>query len=121
MGKRIEHLWVHIKEGGKSKRQLGPEDRVKLGDWRLGVTSVLGDTAEYASPDILIHLGPVNLEKMKRFESNRSDDLILKELISLMIPFDRNVQVRYHINESETKFRLSGRDHTAYLGINTAL
>jgi hypothetical protein len=112
---------VSICRGEKSKVNLEAPDCVKLGEWKLGINSVLGDTTEYASPDLVIHIGPVNLEQMRLFESGRNNDLILKELVDLMIPFDRNTVVRYRVNKSEAKFRLSGQGHTAYLGINTTL
>ncbi|WP_165024378.1 type VI secretion system baseplate subunit TssG [Dysgonomonas sp. ZJ279] len=112
---------VSICEGRKSKLELTPERKVKLKEWSLGINSVLGDSVEYENPDLVITVGPINLDKMKLFESKKKNDLILEELINLTIPFDRNVIIKYKLHESETKFRLSGKDHTAYLGINTTL
>jgi hypothetical protein len=112
---------VTIREGGKSSLKMGTEDCIKLGNWKLGINSVLGDTVEYAGPDLIINIGPVNLEQIRLFESGRNNDLILNELIDMLIPFNRNTAINYQTIASETKFRLSGEGHTAYLGINTTL
>lgn len=112
---------VTIYESEKSKEILNTSDYIKLGEWKLGINSVLGNTTEYAGPDLIINIGPVNLEQMRLFEYGRNNDLILKELINMLIPFNRNTSIRYQAIESETKFRLSGEGHTAYLGINTTL
>jgi len=112
---------VEIEEGEKSRIGLFQKEKVKLGDWKLGVNSILDDEVAYPNLDLVINVGPLNLSQMRLFESNRKNDLILKELISLMIPFDRNTNIRYQTIKSETKFRLSDKGHTAYLGINTTL
>ncbi|MDR1501092.1 MAG: type VI secretion system baseplate subunit TssG [Prevotella sp.] len=112
---------VSICQGEKSRIGLEASDRVKLGEWKLSINSVLGNSTEYAQPNLVIHIGPVSFEQMRLFESGCNNNLILQELINLMIPFNRNTVVKYQVNKSETKFRLSGEGHTAYLGINTTL
>jgi len=112
---------VAIREEKKSKVELINFNDVKLGGWKLGINSVLGGHATYDNPDIAICVGPVSLEEMRLFESNKKNDLILKALIDQMLPFDRNVVVKYETIQSETLFRLSGSEHTAYLGVNTTL
>ncbi|MDH6310040.1 hypothetical protein M2451_002930 [Dysgonomonas sp. PFB1-18] len=112
---------IGIRQGEKSRMKMDTQNCVKLKDWRLGINSVLGNDVEYAQPDLIVNVGPVSLQQMRLFESGCNNNLILKELINLMIPFNRNTIVRYQTNKSETRFRLSGEGHTAYLGINTTL
>lgn len=112
---------VRIQEAHKSKVALNGTSGMKLGQWKLGINSVLGKDATYDNPDLAIYIGPVGLDQMRLFESNKKNDLILKELISQMILFDRNVIIKYETIHSETLFQLSGGGHTAYLGVNTAL
>ncbi|WP_029906689.1 type VI secretion system baseplate subunit TssG [Prevotella sp. 10(H)] len=112
---------VKIEKGEKSRLHLEKQDKAKLGDWKLGVNSILGNTMEYGNLDLIINIGPINLNQMRLFEANRTNDLILAELIDLLIPFNHNTVKKYEIAESEAKFRLSGKNHTAYLGINTRL
>lgn len=112
---------VNIKENTISDLKLEFGKCEKLSNWQLGINSVLGNTVQYHTPSLLILIGPVSLERMKLFESNQKNDLILKELINLLIPFNRNVISKVQITKSESKFRLSGGGHTTYLGINTTL
>lgn len=112
---------VSISQGGKSRLGLTNSNTAKLKDWKLGITSILGDEAEYGKPDLIVNIGPLCLDQMKLLQPGQSSSLILKELINMLLPYDRNVRVKYQINANETKFRLSSKEHTAYLGINTTL
>lgn len=112
---------VSVREDRKSDVELEPGDCIKLREWKLGINSVLDKGTRNAAPDITVSIGPVDLGQMRLFESNRNNDLILKELLNLTVPFNRNISINYRTIQSETKFRLSGEGHTAYLGVNTTL
>ena len=112
---------VTIHEGKKSWTKLETRDRGKLGQWKLGYNSIVGNAAESDDRDLIITVGPLKPQEMKLFESGKVNDLILKELIDIVLPFDRNKQIKYRISKEESKFRLSGKTHKAYLGINTTL
>jgi predicted component of type VI protein secretion system len=112
---------VSVREGKKSKHPLDRKDSVTLGNWRLGINSVPGKTIENDNVDLEITIGPISPEQMRLFESNATNDRILKSLIDLTIPFDRSTRVKYRIREAEKKFHLSDKTHKAYLGINTTL
>jgi predicted component of type VI protein secretion system len=94
---------------------------VKLGQWKLGVNSILGNSAESDNPDLIITVGPITPQEMKLFEPGKTNESVLKGLIDIILPFDRNKQIKYCISGQDTKFRLSGKTHKAYLGINTTL
>ncbi|MCL1942211.1 MAG: type VI secretion system baseplate subunit TssG [Candidatus Azobacteroides sp.] len=112
---------VQISEGKKTKKKLPDEKKIPLGTWKLGINSILGDSVSGDNTDLVISIGPLSTEKMKLFESNAVNRLILNELIDLVIPFDRNVSVKYKLSDADIKFRLSDKTRKAYLGINTGL
>ncbi|MDR1348403.1 MAG: type VI secretion system baseplate subunit TssG [Prevotellaceae bacterium] len=112
---------VCIREGKKTVSHLDTEDRTPLGKWQLGIRSVLGKTVANDSVDIEITVEPVSPAQMRTFEHNAINDRILKELIDMTIPFERHVSIKYKISKAEAKFRLSGKSHKAWLGINTTL
>lgn len=110
---------IHVSEGKQSATQLASQEQIRLKQWRLGINSVLGKRISYDSFDVMIRIGPTSPQQLKGFEANRTNRRILQELINLAIPFDRNVIITYETIETEAKFRLSGKMHKAYLGINT--
>ncbi|MFV0329223.1 MAG: type VI secretion system baseplate subunit TssG [Dysgonomonas sp.] len=112
---------VSIREGQRSRTMLPEDEKKGLGKCKLGVNFVLGKSVESDNPDLEITIGPISTKEMKSFQSNGSNKQILTRLIDLVIPFDRNKNIHYKLFKSETKFKLSGKEHTAYLGINTRL
>lgn len=112
---------VVLSESTKSKQEPISVEKTKLDLWKLGLNAVIGQRIEHENRDLLLSIGPLSLNQMKMFEFNNKNDLILKELIDMMIPFDRHVVVRYQPEKGTTHFQLSGKGHIAYLGINTSL
>lgn len=112
---------VCIKEGRKSDKVLPDREKNGLGKFKLGVNFVLGKIVESDNPDLNIVIGPINTIEMKSFRSNGNNKQILKRLIDMIIPFDRNKNIEYRLSKTDTKFRLSGKGHATYLGINTRL
>lgn len=112
---------VCIKEGRKSDKVLPDREKDGLGKFKLGVSFVLGKIVESDNPDLNIVIGPINTIEMKSFRSNGNNKQILKRLIDMIIPFDRNKNIEYRLSKTDTKFRLSGKGHATYLGINTRL
>jgi hypothetical protein len=112
---------VSVSEGKKMKSALDQKDAVTLGKWKLGLRSVPGKTIDSDSAALEITVGPISPGKMQLFEFEAVNDRILKCLIDLTIPFDRNTIVKYRIVEEERKFRLSDKTHKAYLGMSTTL
>lgn len=112
---------VEIREGNKSRTELPQEEKNGLGVCKLGVNFVLGRSVEGDNPDLDIFIGPIHTEEMRSFQSNGTNKQILAKLIDMLIPFDRNKNIHYTVSKSETKFKLSGKGHTAYLGTNTQI
>jgi predicted component of type VI protein secretion system len=100
---------------------LDGKDSVTLGKWKLGIRSVLGKTVMSDSCSLEISIGEISPEQMRLFETGANNDLILKCLMDLMLPFDRDTRVKYRVTESRKKFKLSVEGHKTYLGINTTI
>lgn len=112
---------VQIEEYRKSQLTVEDSEELQLRHWKLGVNSVLGTQLQSGNRDLLITIGPIRLEQMRLFEFGKTNHQILQELIRMIIPFDRNTQIKYITIQEETAFHLSDDNHTAYLGINTCL
>lgn len=112
---------VKVQEYHKTQLTIKDTKEVQLKQWKLGVNSVLGTLLQSGTRDLLITIGTITLEQMRLFEYGETNYRILEELIQMIVPFDRNTQVKYLIIQEETSFHLSDKNHTAYLGINTCL
>lgn len=92
-----------------------------LGECRLDIDAVLGDSFVDAYRDIRITIGPMHPQVMKLFEPGSKNDLILNHLIQMVLPSDCRKYIKYDIIQEQAASRLSDENHTAYLGINTIL
>lgn len=112
---------VKITEGKKSFLEINEKERKILFNRILEVDSVMGKSVRTDFPDLDITIGPTSAKKVRDFQANKNNQVILDKLIEMIVPFDRNVNIRYEVFESEKKFRLSSPAHKAYLGVNTTL
>lgn len=112
---------VDICQTKKSTLKLVSDERIPLGKWNLGINSVLGKNVESDDVDLDITIGPISPDQMRLFEAGKKNNLVLNKLIDILIPFERNTHIIYKIDKARTKFRLSDKEHKAYLGINTIL
>lgn len=112
---------VKIKEGRKSQMEVAEEECISLNKMKLGVNSVIGKTVQNDFADLDIILGPTDAKRVKEFQTSLNHQVILQKLIDLIIPFDRNTNIRYEVFKEEMKFRLSDKYNKAYLGVNTTL
>jgi hypothetical protein len=112
---------VRIREWKKMEQILERKDSAKLGKWQLGINSVIGKTVMSDDRSLEISIGEISPAQMRLFEMGANSDRILKHLIDLMIPFDRDTKIKYKVTGNEKKFRLSSAAHKTYLGINTTL
>lgn len=111
-----------VEPGKVSKIPVDKKKIPKLGKSKLGINSVLGgDHFTDGSRDIRITIGPMHPEQARLFCSSFHNDLLLKELLKLMLPFNYQREIKYLTSKEHCKFRLSSPTHTAYLGINTVL
>lgn len=112
---------VKIEEGKKSELEVAEEERSSLRNLKLGVNLVMGKAVITNFPDLNIIIGPTGARQVRDFQRNKNNLVILDKLIEMIIPFDRNVTIKYEVFEAEKRFRLSDGTHKAYLGVNTTI
>lgn len=112
---------VKIIEGKKSLLEVDKKERSSLRNMKMGINSVMGKTVKTDFADLDVIIGPTTAQQVRDFQIHKNNQIILAKFIEMIIPFDRNVNVRYEVFESEKKFRLSGNAHKAYLGVNTTI
>lgn len=111
-----------VELGKVSKIPVDKKKIPKLGKSKLGINSVLGgDHFTDGARDIRITIGPMHPEQTRLFHPSFHNELLLKELLKLMLPFNYQREIKYQTSKEHSKFRLSSDTHTAYLGINTVL
>lgn len=69
-----------------------------------------------------VEIGPISARKMETFFPGAIDNRILTALMELFLPADKELQVRYIIQQEDAQFRLGDpAERGAYLGISTYL
>ena len=69
-----------------------------------------------------LEIGPLSARKMETFFPGAANNRILNALMELFLPSDKEIQVRYIIQQEDARFRLGTPDgQCAYLGISTYL
>lgn len=113
---------VHIKRGDKCVVDADRSRIPKLGKCRLGDTMVLGNRFADGTYRLSVEIGPISARKMETFFPGAIDNRILIALMELFLPADKELQVRYIIQQEDAQFRLGDpAERGAYLGISTYL
>ncbi|WHX15510.1 type VI secretion system baseplate subunit TssG [Phocaeicola dorei] len=94
----------------------------KLGSCILGDDMVLGNSFADGTYQMLVEIGPLSARRMESFFSGAADSKILNALTELFLPSDKEIQIRYIIQQEDAQFRLgTPTEQGAYLGISTYL
>lgn len=112
---------VTVKRGSKSHTVVDEELIPGLGDCMLGETMVLGNSFDDGYFRILVEIGPISAKRIEFFVEGGRGKSILKVLNDMMLPADKETEIRYIIDQDDSTFRLSDEEYTSYLGINTYL
>lgn len=112
---------VTVKRGSKSFTVVDEELIPGLGEWMLGETMVLGNSFDDGYFRILVEVGPISAKRMEFFIEGGKGKTILKILNGMMLPSDKETEIRYIIEQEDAIFRLSDEENVSYLGINTYL
>lgn len=113
---------VHLKRGDKCVTEAPPGLVPRLGRCLLGDTMVAGNRFADGTYRLLLEIGPLSARKMETFFPGAANNQILNALMELFLPSDKEVQVRYIIQQEDARFRLGTPDgQCAYLGISTYL
>jgi len=99
----------------------GNEINSNLGNNRLGIDWVLGNSFDDGLFDIKVTLGPLCGEEMRNYLGEENGSKILDYLCRLLLPGNVFVIKDYIIVQKEAQFRLSDENYTSYLGINSFL
>ena len=113
---------VRLLKGGKSVVETDPEMMPKLGECLLGDNMVLGNRFADGTYRMLLEIGPLPAKKMETLLDNTTDSQILNALMELFLPADKEIEVRYVIQQEDALFKLgTPTEQGAYLGISTYL
>ena len=83
---------------------------------------VLGNSFADGTFRMLMEIGPLPARRMESFFPGAIDSQILNALAELFLPSDKEIQIRYIIQQEDARFRLGIPDEQgAYLGISTYL
>lgn len=113
---------VHIKRGDKCVVEVDSCLISKLGSCILGDDMVLGNSFADGTYQMLVEIGPLSARRMESFFPGAADSKILNALTELFLPSDKEIQIRYIIQQEDARFRLgTPTEQGAYLGISTYL
>lgn len=113
---------VHIKRGDKCVVEVDSCLIPKLGSCILGDDMVLGNSFADGTYQMLVEIGPLSARRMENFFPGAADSKILNALTELFLPSDKEIQIRYIIQQEDARFRLgTPTEQGAYLGISTYL
>ena len=113
---------IRLQKGEKSVVEADPHLVPKLGECLLGDTMVLGNRFADGTYQMLLEIGPLPAQKMETLFSDTIDRQILCDLMDLFLPADKEIQVRYIIQQEDAQFKLGNpTEQGAYLGISTYL
>jgi hypothetical protein len=90
-----------------------------LGDCRLGVDFVLGDSFDDGESDLKITLGPISSRRMIDFIEGHKDYELLEILCDMFLPASAFVVKEFKILPEDSAFILSDENTTTFLGINS--
>ena len=91
----------------------------RLGDARLGVDLVLGNTFDDGISDLKITIGYLSTNRMRGFLETAPERIVLDMLLEIFIPDETYAVIEFKIDPEDSKFILSDDTHTTYLGINS--
>lgn len=112
---------VFVSCGKKTILKADDSSCFRLGNARLGNNWILGNQCDNGEYNVLIEVGPISAKDMEGLIGNRTGAKILDALIKLIIPCDREVDIKYKLIKEDAKFVLTRDGQMSYLGINTYL
>lgn len=112
---------VTVRRGSKSYTVVDEEMIPGLGECLLGETMVLGNSFDDGYFRILVEIGPISAKRMEFLVEGGKGKIILNILNDMMLPADKETEIRYIIEQDDSIFRLGDEENVSYLGINTYL
>ena len=113
---------IRLQKGEKSVVEADPHLVPKLGECLLGTPWSWGTVLPTALTKCCWKSVPLPAQKMETLFSDTIDRQILCDLMDLFLPADKEIQVRYIIQQEDAQFKLGNpTEQGAYLGISTYL
>lgn len=112
---------VSVKRGSKSHTVVSEDIIPELGECMLGETMILGNSFDDGYYRILVEIGPISAKRVEFFIEGSNGQSILKILNGMLLPADKEIEIRYIIEQDDATFKLSDEENISYLGINTYL
>lgn len=112
---------VSVKRGSKSHTVVSEDIIPGLGECMLGETMILGNSFDDGYYRILVEIGPISAKRVEFFIEGSKGQSILKILNGMLLPADKEIEIRYIIEQDDATFKLSDEENISYLGINTYL
>lgn len=117
----IMDLPIHIRREKKTTVKKNAASFPGLGESGLGVDWIIGEQCEDGNYNIEIKIGPIPATKIEYLDANATGGKILDALIKLLIPCDKETELKYSVRQEDARFILSTGKQSSYLGINTCL
>lgn len=113
---------THVKRGSKAIVTVEEGLVPPLGTCILGENFIPGRSFDDGSFCILLEIGPVSAHKMSTFLPGTDNDRMLHSLMDMLLPADKEIEVRYIIEQEDAIFKLGSKEETgSFLGISTYL
>jgi hypothetical protein len=115
----ILNIPVHIRPFIMEKKESKSDYESVLGESRLGMDLILGNTFNDGYYDIKVQIGPMSALKMKDFLKGEKNDRILDHLCQLYLPANTFIAKEYVLDPEDSVFVLSTQNTATWLGINS--
>lgn len=111
-----------VKRGNKAIVVVDEISVPPLGKCILGENFISGNQFDDGSFRILMEVGPISAHKMSTFLPGSNNDRILRSLMDMFLPADKEIEVQYIIDQEDAIFKLESKDDVgSFLGISTYL
>jgi len=101
------------------KKEANDAFESRLGNSRLGLDLILGNTFNDGEYDLKVRIGPMSALKMKNFLKGEKNDRILNSLCQLFLPAHVFFVMDYVLDPEDSIFILSTPQTVTWLGINS--
>jgi hypothetical protein len=98
------------------------DDIPTLGNCSLGNNLVIGEQFRNGFRNIMITVGPIKYNDLSYFIPKANGQLVLQTLIDMIIPCDREIEIHFQVNQTDSDFiSTNNPEIMPYLGITSYL
>lgn len=98
---------------------IAEDDRSQLGAWasQIGVDLIVGDGLD-DEVALEITLGPIPLDRYRRFDEDEGEQRLLKQVMTLVTPYHWEYEIRWLVGDAGRAPRLGIAEENSVLGVN---